>query len=249
MPRRRNTPVTPENTQDEQALREPVPMAESTPAVREEPSQAQEQRQEDQAVMEPAPTGEQVLSNPEESMQLQEEQAAPAESPQLQEEQAAPEQSPQPQAEQDMEESAPAMQERQEPVAAPQIPLSVKISSLELDGNTRAFATAEYGDLTIRRVRVKEDGQGRLFVAMPKFRQTTGYTETCFFNSPDAVARFQSAVLDTYQQTLEQMRGQTREQVREHEQEESPVFDDPDPELNPEPDPEQGMEMDMSMGM
>jgi len=237
-------------------------MAENTPAVREEPSQAQEQRQEDQPAMEPAPTEEQVLSNPEESMQLQEEQAAsaespqfreeqaaPEESPQLREEQAAPEQSPQPQAEQDMEESAPAMQERQEPAAAPQIPLSVKISSLELDGNTRAFATAEYGDLTIRRVRVKEDEMGRLFVAMPKFRQATGYTETCFFNSPDAVARFQSAVLDTYQQTLEQMRGQTQEQVREHEQEESPVFDDPDPELNPDPDPEQGMEMDMSMGM
>ena len=233
MPRRRNTPVTPENTQDEQALREPVPMVENTPAVQEEPSQAQEQRQEDQPVMEPAPTGEQTASGPEESAQLREEQAAP-------------EQSPQPQA-QDMGESAPATLERQEPAAAPQIPLSVKISSLELDGNTRAFATAEYGDLTIRRARVKEDGQGRLFVAMPKFRQTTGYTETCFFNSPDAVARFQSAVLDTYQQTLEQMRGQT--QVREHEQEESPVFDDPDPELNPDPDPEQGMEMDMSMGM
>jgi len=219
-------------------------MAESTPAVQEEPSQAQEQRQEDQPVMEPAPIGEQTASGPEESVQLGEEQAAP-------------EQSPQPQAEQDMEESAPAMQERQEPAAAPQIPLSVKISSLELDGNTRAFATAEYGDLTIRRVRVKEDGQGRLFVAMPKFRQTTGYTETCFFNSPDAVARFQSAVLDTYQQTLEQMRGQTLEQARDYEQEESPVFDDPDPELNPDPDPdpepepepEQGMEMDMSMGM
>ena len=240
MPRRRNTPVTPENTQDEQALREPIPMAENTPAMQEEPSQAQEQRQEDQPVMEPAPTGEQTASGPEESAQLREEQAAPEQSPQLQ-------------AEQDMEESAPAMLERQEPAAAPQIPLSVKISSLELDGNTRAFATAEYGDLTIRRVRVKEDGQGRLFVAMPKFRQTTGYTETCFFNSPDAVARFQSAVLDTYQQTLEQMRGQTLEQARDYEQEESPVFDDPDPELNPEPDPEpdpeQGMEMDMSMGM
>ena len=108
---------------------------------------------------------------------------------------------------------APDQQQAESPVEAP-VPLNVHINSLEMDGNTRAFATAEYGDLTIRRLRVKEDGYGALSVAMPKFREPGGWTETCRFGTVEARNRLTAAVLEAYQQQLAQLQGleQSQEQ-------------------------------------
>lgn len=183
-----------------------------------------ENSQETQVGQEPIPMEEQAA--PVEPIPIQEEQSAANEPTQAYDEQVA------------TGELMPAMQEA---CAAPQMALSVRINSLELDGDTRAFATAEYGDLTIRRIRVKDDGWGGLFVAMPKFRQTTGYTETCFFSTPESKERFQNAVLDVYHQTLEQMRTQSPEQTltedMEYEQEDSFELD--------EGGQDQGISMDM----
>jgi len=107
---------------------------------------------------------------------------------------------------------APDQQQAETPAEAP-IPLNVRINSLEMDGDTRAFATAEYGDLTIRRIRVKQDDYGALSVAMPKFRQATGWSETCRFNTVDARNRLTGAVLDAYGQMQAQIQGQGQEQV------------------------------------
>lgn len=99
-------------------------------------------------------------------------------------------------------------QEQTESPMEPEIPLSVRINSLEMDGDTRAFATAEYGDLTIRRIRVKEDNYGTLSVNMPKYRKPSGWEETCRFNTPEARNRLTGAVLDAYQQQMTQEKGQ-----------------------------------------
>ncbi|MDL2293782.1 SpoVG family protein [Ruminococcaceae bacterium OttesenSCG-928-D13] len=95
----------------------------------------------------------------------------------------------------------------------PEVPLSVRISSLEMDGDTRAFAIAEYGDLTINRVRVKEDGYGTLSVNMPKYRSPEGWRDTCRFTTTEARNRLTSTVLDAYQQKLTQLQGVSQEQT------------------------------------
>jgi len=124
-------------------------------------------------------------------------------------------------------------QERSESPMEPAIPLGVRINSLEMDGDTRAFAAAEYGDLTINRIRVKQDEYGTLSVAMPKFRQTGGWKETCSFNTVEARNRLTGAVLDSYEQTLAQLQGQTQTaaDAQELEQvdgpEEGPEFEEP----------------------
>ena|GEM_PF-1192717 len=127
---------------------------------------------------------------------------------------------------------APDQQQAETPAEAP-IPLGVRINSLEMDGDTRAFAAAEYGDLTINRIRVKQDEYGTLSVAMPKFRQTGGWKETCSFNTVEARNRLTGAVLDSYEQTLAQLQGQTQTAAgaQEPEQvdgpEEGPEFEEP----------------------
>jgi DNA-binding cell septation regulator SpoVG len=92
---------------------------------------------------------------------------------------------------------------------AAEIPLTARISSLEMEGATRAFAVAEYGDLTIRRIRVKEDDHGGLSVVMPKFREVGGFTDTCRFNSAQSRNRLGALVLDAYQQALRQLQNQS----------------------------------------
>jgi DNA-binding cell septation regulator SpoVG len=110
-------------------------------------------------------------------------------------------------------EQIPAPDEQRNP-----IPLNVRIASLEMDGDTRAFAAAEYGDLTVNRIRVKQDEYGALSAAMPKFRQTGGWKEICSFNSVESRNRLTGAVLDAYGQTLAQLQGQARTSVGAHEQ-------------------------------
>ncbi len=90
---------------------------------------------------------------------------------------------------------------------APPIPLDAHITSLEMDGDTIAFARVAYGELTIERIRVKKDGFGALSVSMPKYRQPGGWKETCRFNTPEARNRLAAAVLDAYGQTVAHMQG------------------------------------------
>jgi DNA-binding cell septation regulator SpoVG len=108
------------------------------------------------------------------------------------------------------------------------IPLNAKITSLEMDGNTRAFATVNYGDLTIHRIRVKEDEFGSLSVAMPKFRQPGGWEETCSFNTTESRNRLTNAVLDAYDQQIMQMQEQPIYDRYAPEQAECPGFDSQD---------------------
>ncbi|MDR1204925.1 MAG: SpoVG family protein [Peptococcaceae bacterium] len=89
-----------------------------------------------------------------------------------------------------------------------EIPLTARISTLEIDGDTRAFAVAEYGDLTIRRIRVKEDEYGGLSVAMPKYREAGRFTDTCGFHTTESRNRLGAVVLDAYQQALLQVQSQ-----------------------------------------
>jgi DNA-binding cell septation regulator SpoVG len=107
-----------------------------------------------------------------------------------------------------------AMPERSESPAEQAVPLSVRITSLEMDGNTRAFANAEYGGLTISRIRVKQDEYGALSVAMPKFRQTGGgWKDVCSFNTAEARNRLTGAVLDAYERQTAQIQGRTQTAV------------------------------------
>lgn len=102
---------------------------------------------------------------------------------------------------------APDQHQAENPAETP-VPLNVRINSLVLDGDTRAFATAEYGDLTISRIRVKQDSYGTLSVNMPKYRDAGGWKETCRFNSVESRNRLTGEVLDAYQQQLAQLQGQ-----------------------------------------
>jgi DNA-binding cell septation regulator SpoVG len=112
-------------------------------------------------------------------------------------------------------------QDQNESPLEPPIPLSVRITSLEMDGGTRAFAVAEYGDLTVSRIRVKEDDYGTLSVSMPKFRQTGGgWKETCRFNTVEARNRLTGAVLDAYEQQMAQLQGQEQGDSPEQEEQE-----------------------------
>ena len=122
---------------------------------------------------------------------------------------------------------APDQQQAEAPAETP-VPLNVRINSLEMDGGTRAFATAEYGDLTIRRIRVKEDGYGALSVSMPKFRQPGGWEETCRFGTVESRNRLSSAVLDAYQQKLAQLQGlaQSQEQDGAMDPDQDPEFEE-----------------------
>lgn len=102
---------------------------------------------------------------------------------------------------------APDQQQAENPAEAP-VPLNVRINSLVLDGDTRALATAEYGDLTISRIRVKQDSYGTLSVNMPKYRDAGGWKETCRFDSVESRNRLTGEVLDAYQNQLAQLQGQ-----------------------------------------
>jgi DNA-binding cell septation regulator SpoVG len=118
------------------------------------------------------------------------------------------------------------------------IPMTARISSLEMEGATRAFAVAEYGDLTIRRIRVKEDAYGGLSATMPKFREAGGFTDTCHFNTAESRNRLGALVLDAYHQALRQIQDQTVPRQEQTEPEISaPEMDAPEQ----EPGPEMGM--------
>jgi DNA-binding cell septation regulator SpoVG len=95
-----------------------------------------------------------------------------------------------------------------------------------MDGQTRAYAAADYGDLTIRRIRVKEDDYGTLSVSMPKFRQTSGWKETCSFGTVEARNRLTGAVLNAYEQQMAQIQGQGQTEAESQDQSDEPDFDD-----------------------
>ena len=137
------------------------------------------------------------------------------------------------------QEQVPAPDEQQNP-----IPLNVRITSLEMDGSTRAFASADYGDLTINRIRVKQDEYGTLSAQMPRYRQSTGWKDTCTFNTVEARNRLTGSVLDAYEQQLAQIQGQGQTEAEGQEQ-----YDGQDYEGQEQGEQEQGgpvMGMNMS---
>lgn len=95
------------------------------------------------------------------------------------------------------------------------VPMNVRITSLEMDGATRAFASADYGDLTINRIRVKQDEYGTLSVSMPRFRQASGWKDTCTFNTVEARNRLTGAVLDAYDRQMAQIKEQAGPEMDE----------------------------------
>ena len=136
-------------------------------------------------------------------------------------------------------EQVPAPDEQQNPV-----PLNVRITSLEMDGSTRAFASADYGDLTVNRLRVKQDDYGTLSVSMPRYRQSNGWKDTCAFNTVESRNRLTGAVLDAYDRQLAQIQGQAQTESDAQEQNQGDVMDE-----GPEMDGQEqdGPTMNMSM--
>ena len=142
-------------------------------------------------------------------------------------------------------EQVPAPDEQQNP-----IPLNVRITSLEMDGSTRAFASADYGDLTINRLRVKQDEYGTLSVSMPRFRQAEGWKDTCAFNTVESRNRLTGEVLDAYDRQLAQIhgQGQGQEQTESDDQEQAQGAEmDDAPDMDGQEQDGSGMSMGMSM--
>jgi DNA-binding cell septation regulator SpoVG len=115
-------------------------------------------------------------------------------------------------------------QRRNESPLEPTIPLTVQIKSLELEGDTRAFATAQYGDLTIDRIRIKEDEYGSLSVSMSKVKADGVWRETCRFNTAESRNRLTGAVLEAYEQTLSQMQRQGEAPEQDEQEQGGPVM-------------------------
>ena len=133
----------------------------------------------------------------------------------------------------------PAPDEQQNPV-----PLNVRITSLEMDGSTRAFAAADYGDLTVNRLRVKQDEYGTLSVSMPRYRQSNGWKDTCAFNTVESRNRLTGAVLDAYDRQLAQIQGQGQTESDAQGQTQGDVMDE-----GPDMDGQEQEGPSMSMGM
>lgn len=90
-------------------------------------------------------------------------------------------------------------------------------------GNLMAYASMNINkSFGVEGIRVVSGEKG-LFVAMPSQKGSDGvYREVCFPITKEARGQIQNAVLDAYQQTLEQMQAQAAKQQMPAEQESVP---------------------------
>lgn len=86
----------------------------------------------------------------------------------------------------------------------PDTEVDVHILSLRSEGSIRAIASANLnGVFAIRNIKVME-GKNGLFVSMPSFKVGDDYKDIAFPVTKDFREKFNGAVLDAYEQRLEQ---------------------------------------------
>jgi stage V sporulation protein G len=86
----------------------------------------------------------------------------------------------------------------------PDTEVDVRILSLRDEGSLRATASANLnGVFAIRNIKVME-GKNGLFVSMPSFKVGDDYKDIAFPVTKDFREKFNAAVLDAYEQRLEQ---------------------------------------------
>ena len=91
----------------------------------------------------------------------------------------------------------------------PDTEVDVRILSLRSEGSIRATASANLnGVFAIRNIKVME-GKNGLFVSMPSFKVGDDYKDIAFPVTKDFRKKFNAAVLDAYEQRLEQAAKQT----------------------------------------
>ncbi len=83
--------------------------------------------------------------------------------------------------------------------------VDVKIHALHASGSVLADASVNLnGCFAIRGVKVVEGSSGP-FVSMPSYKGKDGYKDICFPCTKEFRQQFHQAVLDAYQQTLDQI--------------------------------------------
>lgn len=83
--------------------------------------------------------------------------------------------------------------------------VDVKIHALHASGSVLADASVNLnGCFAIRGVKVVQGSSGP-FVSMPSYKGKDGYKDICFPCTKEFRQQFQQAVLDAYQQTLDQI--------------------------------------------
>jgi len=96
---------------------------------------------------------------------------------------------------------------------AEQLPIhyEVRIHSLQFSGATRANASVDInGAFAVRGVKVMEGTKG-LFVSLPSYKAGNGeYRDICFPCTTQSRERFNQAVLEAYEQALQQAQGQAQ---------------------------------------
>lgn len=96
---------------------------------------------------------------------------------------------------------------------AEQLPIhyEVRIHSLQFNGATRANASVDInGAFAVRGVKVMEGTKG-LFVSMPSYKAGNGeYRDICFPCTTQSREQFNQAVLEAYEQALQQTQGQAQ---------------------------------------
>lgn len=86
----------------------------------------------------------------------------------------------------------------------PDTEVDVRILSLRSEGSIRAIASANLnGVFAIRNIKVMEGKKG-LFVSLPSFKVGDDYKDIAFPVTKDFREKFNGAVLDAYEQRLEQ---------------------------------------------
>ena len=87
--------------------------------------------------------------------------------------------------------------------------LDVKISSIRLEGNIRAYASINLNDcFAIRNVKVVDSSKG-MFIAMPSYKAATGeYKDICFPVTKKFREELNNAVIVAYHQALTQSQQQ-----------------------------------------
>lgn len=101
--------------------------------------------------------------------------------------------------------AGPAPQE-QAAVGYPPIAYDVRITSLNLTGGSqKASATVNLnGAFAVRGIKVMEGSKG-LFVSMPSYKSGNEYKDICFPCTKEERPRFDKAVMDAYQQAIQQV--------------------------------------------
>lgn len=106
------------------------------------------------------------------------------------------------------QESAQAVVEQPMPMK-----VDVKIGSIRLEGNIRAYASINLNDcFAIRNVRVVDSSKG-LFIAMPSYRAGNEYKDICFPVTKEFREQLNNAVIDAYHQALTQSQSQDQQKA------------------------------------